>query len=142
MKQWRWCELIIIFIWICFPAVHVIFIVSFHSQVKMDSTNWPAPNVCLHSSIGRASTASRWSSRKIFFALICNCFSYCNNHIYIGRSQIHSKSGHSMKSRWLWPTFKRFFHLKVLTIRRYTLLSTEKLISYSVTSCTRTFRRF
>ena len=137
MKQWRWCELIITFIWICFPAVHIIFIVSFHSQVKMNSTNWPAPNVwvltaqlvehVLQRLQRRHGFESRWSSRKVFFVLICNCFNYCNNHIFIGRSHIHSKSGHSTKCRWLWPTFKQFFHLK--TIRRYTLLSTEKLVS-------------
>ena len=30
---------------ICISTVRIIFIASFHSQVKMNSTNWPASNV-------------------------------------------------------------------------------------------------
>ena len=63
------------------------FYVSFILQVKINWTNWPAPNVWVFIAQllehCRANAEARYSPEN-FFGLICNCCYYnCDDHIFI-----------------------------------------------------------
>ena len=69
---------------ICTSAVHIIFYVSFLSPAKLNSTNWPAPNIwvfiaqmVVHCS-ANAEAMGSMKSRNFFFGFIhiCNCLKY------------------------------------------------------------------
>ena len=69
---------------ICTSAVHIIFYVSFLAPVKVNSTNWPAPNIwvfiaqmVVHCS-ANAEAMGSMKSRNFFFGFIhiCNCLKY------------------------------------------------------------------
>ena len=76
-------------------TVHIIFIVSFHSRVKMNSTNWLAPNVWVfmaqfveHCSANAEAVGSNPTEvlKIFFFRLICNCLNcnyHCDDHAFI-----------------------------------------------------------
>ena len=80
---------------ICISAVHIIFIASlFLSRVKMNSTNWPAPNawafiaqMVMHFSTNAEAICSNpVEVPKFYFGFICNwlnCNYHCDDHIFI-----------------------------------------------------------
>ena len=79
---------------ICTSAVHIIFYVSFLAPVKVNSTNWPAPNIWVfiaqmveHCS-ANAEAMGSMKSRIFFFGFIhiCNCLNYnyhCDDHNFM-----------------------------------------------------------
>ena len=79
---------------ICTSAVHIVFHVSFLSPVKVNSTNWPAPNIWVfiaqmveHCSADAEAMGSM-KSRIFFFGFIhiCNCLNYnyhCDDHNFM-----------------------------------------------------------
>ena len=79
---------------ICTSAVHIIFYVSFLAPVKVNSTNWPAPNIWVfiaqmveHCS-ANAKAMGSMKSRIFFFGFIhiCNCLNYnyhCDDHNFM-----------------------------------------------------------
>ena len=57
---------------ICISSVRIIFIASFHSRIKVNSTNWPAPSVWVFNA--EAIGSNPFEVPIFLGGFICNCF--------------------------------------------------------------------
>ena len=91
---------------LCFCSSHCLH-VSFLSQFKINSTNWPAPNIWVFialtvqhcSAKAEAMRLSPVEVQKTFVGFICNCLNcdnHCNDQIII--QDLYFRSSHHLQS--------------------------------------------